>query len=337
MELENPQELNVESSLVDVFSRSVDVRQNIDTVNSQEPIIQEAYPNLAGAFYNSPWAILQEKLYTILDFFAQPKHSMVLERNVELDIEAAKRRKATKYETDGKIAVLQLFGIISQRMNAFSRFSGGTSTELFGKVFDQAINDPKIGAIVIDVDSPGGNVYGLTELATKIFEARGKKPIIASVNSMAASGAYWIASQADEIVLTPSGEVGSIGVVAMHRDMSQAEEKSGIKITLVHAGKYKVEGNPHEPLSSEAYDELQASTDVYYDMFVDDVAAGRGKSSRTVKTKFGQGRMLGVAAAQDAGMIDKVGTLEQVLNDLRPKRSKSKAAKNNNVLNMLKV
>src|SRR5690606_4285100 len=145
-------------------------------------------------------------------------------------------------------------GIVGHRMNQVTDISGpgGTSTEQFGSWFDAALRDPAVSAIVIDVDSPGGTVTGVAELAEQIFEARGKKPIYAIANALAASAAYWIASAAEELWVTPSGDVGSIGVYAMHEDISEMEAEMGLKVTLISAGEYKTEGNPHEPLGDEA-------------------------------------------------------------------------------------
>src|SRR5690606_12609791 len=109
-----------------------------------------------------------------------------------------------------------------------------------------------VGTIVLDVDSPGGGVYGVAEFAEEIYKARGQKRIVAVANSMAASAAYWIATAADELVVTPGGEVGSIGVYMLHEDWSGAYEKAGIKPTVIKFGENKAEGIDVEPLSESA-------------------------------------------------------------------------------------
>ncbi len=135
--------------------------------------------------------------------------------------------------------------------------SGGTSVQGVARQFRAAMADPDIGRVILDVDSPGGQVGGVEELAREIYQARGQKPVTAIANGLAASAAYWIATAADEFVVTPSGQVGSIGVFGMHQDVSAALEKDGVKVTMVSAGKYKTEGNPFEPLTDEARAAMQ--------------------------------------------------------------------------------
>lgn len=213
----------------------------------------------------------------------------------------------------GDIAVMSLTGVVSQRSEIFMEFFGGVSTEQFGTELDSLVKDNRVGAIVLDVDSPGGDVAGVSELSKTIFEARGSKPIIAVANSMAASAAYWIASAADKVFVTPGGQVGSVGVLAIHQDISALLESEGVKMTIVSAGEFKDEGNPYEPLGDEAHAEIQRRVDDYYGMFVGDLARNRGVSRKTVLSDFGQGRMLGAAAAVKAGMADRVATLDETL------------------------
>ena len=275
------------------------------------------YPHITEALCSTAWAILPEKMDMIL--------SVVNARNNGVEFEAAKRR-ATKFTNrKGDIGIIQAYGTISQRPSAFP--SGGTSTERIGAMFDEAINDPSIGTIVFDVDSPGGSVNGVTELSNKIYGARGRKPIIAVVNSMMASAAVWAFTAADEIVITPSGQIGSIGVLAVHSETSKMDEGLGIKTTLIHAGKYKVEANPYQPLEDEARSEMQKHVDKYYGMFVDDVARNRGVKRSVVESDFGQGRMFLSSDAIKVGLADRIGTLEQVVADLhRPTGNRTSAA-----------
>jgi hypothetical protein len=134
----------------------------------------------------------------------------------------------------------------------------------FRDAFREALNSPEIQAIVLDVDSPGGYVDLVPETAQEIYDARGEKPIVAVANTTACSAAYWIASQADEVVVTPSGSVGSIGVYMLHEDWSKFNEDFGIDPTYIFAGRYKVDGNPDEPLSDTAREEWQQEVDDLY-------------------------------------------------------------------------
>ena len=232
--------------------------------------------------------------------------------------EAAKRLPTVV----GAIAVVPVYGPITQRGGWFA-----TSADAIGDAILAAVANPAVGAVVMDIDSPGGSVFGINELGSLIRTARETKPIIAVANSMAASAAYHIAASASTVVVTPGGQVGSIGVLMLHEDVSQAAEKMGFRYTYVSAGKYKVEGNPFEPLGEEAQEEFQREVDRYYAAFVGSVAAGRGVSVAKVERDFGQGRMLGAEAAVSAGMADQVGTLRDVLGGLaRSAKSRQRRA-----------
>lgn len=217
------------------------------------------------------------------------------------------------YQQQASVAVLPLYGPIMHRSSAFTAFFGGTSVEKWGRAFDELVASERIGAIVLDVDSPGGTVDGVPELAERVRSARGTKPIVAVSNTFMASAAYWIASAADEIVVAPSGEVGSIGIWSMHVDISGWLEKWGEKVTLISTGKYKMEGNPYEPLSEEARAAIQQDVDHYYGLFVDAVAKGRNTTAKAVRDGYGQGRMVTAKAAVEAGLADRVGTLADTI------------------------
>lgn len=222
----------------------------------------------------------------------------------------------------GQIAVIPIRGTIGQHRS--SDFWADTSTETVAGQIGSMMGNPSIGAVVLDIDSPGGIVYGTPELAETIRNARGSgKPIYALANGQAASAAYWIGSAADKFFVTPSGEVGSIGVWNMHADMSVALEQAGIEMTLVSAGKHKVEGHPFAPLEDEARAEMQQSVDRYHEMFLADVALGRGEKKTVVREAYGQGRMLGADAAKRVGMVDGIATMPELLAGImRPRQQR---------------
>ncbi|HLI51912.1 MAG TPA: S49 family peptidase [Thermomicrobiaceae bacterium] len=259
----------------------------------------------------TPWAILPAKFAEILAFLDLRSQGVVFSHEqIQARVSAASPRAV---QAAGSVAILPLYGTIGQRMNLMSEFSGGTSTEQFATAFRQALADDSVGSIVIDVDSPGGTISGVPELASEIQAARGQKPIVAVANSLAASAAYWIASQADELVVTPSGEVGSIGVFAAHQDVSEMLANLGTRVSLISAGKFKTEGNPYEPLSDDARAAIQASVDDYYQMFATAVAKGRGVSKGDVTGGFGEGRIVGAKQALSLGMADRVATLRETI------------------------
>ncbi|EXI92144.1 MAG: putative signal peptide peptidase SppA [Candidatus Accumulibacter sp. BA-94] len=194
---------------------------------------------------------------------------------------------------------------------------GCVSTQQFASALRQALADDSVSQILIDIDSPGGSVYGVSELADEIASARGQKPVVAIANSLAASAAYWIGCSASEFYVTPGGEVGSIGVWQAHFDYSQAFAAEGIQPTLISAGKYKVEGNPYAPLDDEAQGFMQSRVDDYYASFTKAVARGRGMPIVQVREGMGQGRVLGADAAQAQGMVDGVATFDDVVRKMR--------------------
>ena len=211
----------------------------------------------------------------------------------------------------GAIAVVGVYGAIMQRASIMSMCDGGTSTQQISQQLRQANADDSISSIILDIDSPGGSVYGVAELAAEIRASA--KPVTAVANSLAASAAYWIGTAASELYVTPGGEVGSIGVWMAHEDWSKAIAESGIDVTLISAGKFKTEGNPYGPLDPEAKGFMQSRTDDYYGAFTRDVAKGRKVSADQVRGGMGQGRVLGATQAKAEGMIDGVMTLDQVI------------------------
>lgn len=253
----------------------------------------------------TPWAILPE----------------VLKALCENGPEAISSKNERGIARPRGVALIPLHGVVTQKQTFFSY-----GLDRFSEAFQEALSDDSITDIVLDIDSPGGSVFGVSEIARDIFQARGKKNITAVVNSLGASAAYWIGSAAGEMVLTPGGLVGSIGVYTTHVSIEGALEEQGIEVTLVAAGKYKVEGNPYEALTDEAYKALQSEVNDYYKDFIEAVALHRGASPEDVANGYGEGRVLGARRAVSAGLVDRVATLKEVLLekgiDLNKRRSR---------------
>jgi signal peptide peptidase SppA len=274
----------------------------------------EKKSRLLQAFVETPWAILPQKFFVLEEVVLRHVSGEKLDADeVQARIHGATRPPERRIN---KVAVLPLFGTIFPRANMMTDMSGATSAERFGANFAKLVNDPEVDAIVLDVDSPGGVINGVEELSKQIFDARGTKPIIAVANHMMASAAYWIGTAADELVVSPSGEVGSIGVFAVHEDISGALEKDGVKVSIIKEGKYKAEGNPYEPLSEEARAAIQEKVSEAYGVFVGAVARNRGVSVAIVRNAYGEGRMVSAQKAVDLGMADRVGTLDETINNL---------------------
>jgi signal peptide peptidase SppA len=232
--------------------------------------------------------------------------------------EPARRIKLPKVQ--GNVAILPIHGVIQQRGSIWDEMFGGTSTQALGASFVRAINDDRVGAVVFDVDSPGGTTSGVEELADLIHTGSQRKPVVAVSNSQMASAAYWLSSQVGakqlRLVASPGADAGSIGVFMMHQDVSEAMATEGVKVTIIQAGKYKTETSPFEPLSDEAREHLQTQVDATYDTFVNQVARGRGVAKSVAKDGFGQGRMYHAQQAAELGLIDRVATMGRVLDEL---------------------
>jgi signal peptide peptidase SppA len=212
-----------------------------------------------------------------------------------------------------KIALISVSGPLTPRGSWYGSSLSGIAAQV-----TRAANDPDVASIVLDVDSPGGTVAGTAEAAAAVADAAQKKPCIACVNTLAASAAYWIASQASEIVMSPSADVGSIGAMVMHVDYGKALEDSGINVTLIRSEQSpkKNEAHPFGPLSDEARANLQSRVNDSGADFIRAVASGRKVTQAKVKEEFGQGRMFGAKEALARGMADRVGTLDQVISGL---------------------
>lgn len=281
------------------------------------------YGRIAQYVADTPWAILPAKMAEIVGVLAYRAagHEFTREE-IEARIGAGSGPQGATRTDGGAVAVIPIRGVIAHRMSAMEDSSGGTSAEGIGKMLRAAMADQSVGTILLDIDSPGGTVTGVSELAAELFAMRGQgKKIVAQVNGMAASAAYWLAAQADEIVSLPSGVAGSIGVFMAHKSLAKALEQEGIDVTLISAGKYKVEGNPFEPLTEEAKVVMQAEVDAAYSRFVNDVARGRGVSAADVRKGYGEGRALTAKDAKAAGLIDRIATMDETIGRLVGRKS----------------
>lgn len=282
------------------------------------------YEHVSALVAGAVWAIEPNTLATMLAILAERRSGhRPSKAEIRTRIARARSTRPERRSQDelaamaGTVAIIPISGPIVPHGDAMEELSSGaTSVDAIAASFREALASTTVSAIVLDFDSPGGSVDLIPELAAEIKAARGMKPIVAVADTWAASAAYWLASAADELVVTPSGQVGSIGVYSAHEDLSVQMMQKGIKTTLVSAGEHKVEGNPFEPLSKEAEAEMQAKVDAYYTMFVAAVADQRGVSEQVVEDSFGQGRMMMATDAVDLGMADSVGTLAEVVTRL---------------------
>jgi signal peptide peptidase SppA len=280
----------------------------------------------------SPWAVRQEMADTLAGLVSRGEVPAIEIPATEAVTEAAAALRSRGLEQHGDLAVIPLRGLITPRGSFLSMlFGGGGGLQSFKTALREALANDDVSGILLDIDSPGGSTDLVTETAAEIRAAREKKPVTAIANTDAGSAAYALASQATELVVTPSGEVGSIGVFMLHWDESGFNERIGINPTYIYEGRYKIEGNPDEPLSDEAREAFQSVCREFYEIFVADVAAGRGVSEGIVREKFGEGRMVTATSAVAAGMADRVETYEDLVARLTgrpPERPRARQQKN---------
>lgn len=251
------------------------------------------------------WALQPEAFRQIRAFFAG-----------DTSVRAAISRTPSQPRTQGVIAVIPVQGVIERRSSLLGDLFGGTSVESMRAALRDAMADPEVKGIVLEIDSPGGGVGGVFELADEIRAAREVKPIVALADTTAASAAYLIGSQASRFFATRTGQVGSVGVISVHQDVSRALEAEGITTTVTTAGENKGEFNPFSPLSDDDRARLQSRADHFYGMFVDAVAAGRGVSPDVVRDSYGKGRALLAEEALAAGMVDGIGTIDNAVREV---------------------
>lgn len=206
----------------------------------------------------------------------------------------------------GATAIIPVSGVLLNRFTGSWGFATGYNA--IRRQMNAAISDASVKNIVLDVNSPGGMAQGCMELAEDIRAAATQKPILAVVDGLACSAAYWIASAASRIAAAPSAYVGSIGVVAMHASFEKMLENEGIKVTFIKAGKHKVEGNPYEDLSEDARKQMQARVDSIYEDFLLAVAAGRKDKFSYRAARETEARVYTAADALASGMVDAVST-----------------------------
>lgn len=214
----------------------------------------------------------------------------------------------------GSVAVIPVRGPLSKQDSWIAQFFGASTYEGLAKDLQAALDDPSVSAIVLDVDSPGGEVSGCGELAAMVRAATGKKTVVAYASGLMCSAAYWLASGASDLVVDASATVGSIGVRTMMVDASKLQESVGVKVYDIVSSQSPLK--VADAASADDRARVRASLDAMAQVFVGDVAAGRGTTPDVVLSDFGRGDVLVGAAAVSAGMADRVGDLEGLIASL---------------------
>lgn len=254
------------------------------------------YPHLATRLFNVPIAIAPHKAeivmaaladrFGITQLFRQDGEALMLANGgaraflEETDSEQAQYKP---YDVVEGVARIPIEGTLVHKLGTLHPFSGMTGYDGIRAMLSMALGDADVLAIMLDIDSPGGEVAGCFDLVDAIYEARGSKPIWAVLTESAYSAAYAIASAADRIIVPRTGGTGSVGVICMHVDMSQALSKAGINVTLIHYGALKADGNEFNPLPKQTLARFQADVDAMGEIFVETVARNRDLTPKRVR------------------------------------------------------
>lgn len=220
----------------------------------------------------------------------------------------------TPYDLDRGVAVIDVCGTLVQKSSNLRPYSGMLGYNAIRHNFLAALADKKVKAIVLSIDSPGGEVSGCFDLADLIYESRGVKPTLAILCESAYSAAYALASACEQITVPRTGGTGSVGVICMHIDQSKAIDKAGLAVTIIKYGDRKADGNQFNPLTKEALDRYQSDVDEMGELFVATVARNRGLSPDIVR-KTQATTFLG-AAGVEIGFADAVMAPDEAFDSL---------------------
>ena len=214
----------------------------------------------------------------------------------------------------GNVGVVSIRGPLTNKDSWLNAFTGAVSYNQISDALIEAAELPSVHSVLLDIDSPGGAVSGVLDVAELIrYVDTSIKPVYSYSSGSMCSGAYWLGSSAREIYASRVATIGSIGVITTSMDYSKQLEDDGVKATVIRAGKYKQMGNPYEPLSDTGRQEIQAMIDDVYKVFVSDVAKSRGKSYQFTDEYMAQGRVMLSESAKTVGLIDEIMSFDQAL------------------------
>lgn len=278
--------------------------------------------HLMSRIVGTPLMMAPAKLEPLLGVMQQKLSGIRLDAFDDEDDE----NEGDEVSTHNGIAVIPVLGTLVRRSSYLTTACGMTSYDKLLTQAQAAFIDPSVNAVLLEIDSGGGEAGGVFDTAYRLRDMakQSKKPLWAIANEGAMSAAYAIGCAADQVFVTTTAEVGSIGVVACHLDQSQADAIEGMRYTYLFAGEHKVDGNPHQPLSDDVKSLLQADIDALYGQFVQLVASLRGMSEQAVIDT--QAKVYRGVDAVAIGLADDIKTKDQVLDLLLKKTSKALAA-----------
>jgi len=285
------------------------------------------FARVAGRLFNSPLMLRPEKAEMLCAALVDRLGIAKLDTIDARSLGAAQMRQMAsdwideepasparrQYSVERRVARVSIDGTLVHKLGGVSPWSGMCGYDCLDRIITDAQANPEVGAILLDIDSPGGEVSGCFDFARKLagMGARnGGKPIVAFANEMACSAAYAIASSCDAVMTTETGQVGSIGVWTMLVDMTKGLSKNGIEVTMIRAGDRKARGGPYEHADKETFTKLQGWVDETWAIFCDHVASTRPLSAAAVKAM--QGDWYTGSDALDKGLVDAIDSSEAI-------------------------
>jgi signal peptide peptidase SppA len=295
------------------------------------PSLNVRYPLVLGRFYSRHWAMLESAYVELENLLWSHATGAIGEEEVAANV-AAKRYgvQRNEYINDflvpdlQSVAVVPVYGpLIDKYASGSLQVSGVTTPQVLAKLLDQAAANPNISTIVLDFDSPGGTVTGTLSAAEAVtaakekLEARGGE-VVAVVNEMMCSAAQWIGAMASRTVISSNGMAGSIGVISKHYDYRGFLAQRGVKATILRSAPRKALGHPEEAMEGLVLEDWMHDMNYYHAQFVQAISNARGMSKEQVPAT---GQVFIGQEAVDAGLADSLGTMRDVLEDLRAKRA----------------
>jgi capsid assembly protease len=271
------------------------------------------YPHIAARVFNKPLLLEASYAHTFVAALSEKLEVSTVEylgsTQTASAISLDRTAMAKFYDVQNGVAVIPVNGTLMHKSGYIGSQSGATGYDGIAALLDEANSNPSVRAIMLDIDSGGGEVSGVEALANKINAS--PKPVYAHANEMAASAAYWIASSASKVYLSNTASVGSIGVITVHADYSKQLNNEGVKVTIIQSGKHKAEGNPYEPLPADVREKVQAEIDSLRSIFAGTVAKNRKMTLQAVLDT--EAAMYSGQAAVTAGLADAVLSFDDAL------------------------
>lgn len=271
--------------------------------------------SIAELFYTRIWGLREDLLITGKEIIERHLRGEKLPQD-EIELRTSGKRTDTiPYEIKDGIAYIPIYGIIAKRSSMINGLSQprGTSVESIIKNLNDALNNPEVKKIVLNIDSPGGSAEGIAELSDMIFQSREKKEIVSYTDGSMDSAAYWIGSSSSKIYATKGADIGSIGVYTVIRDFSVYEHNEGIKTMVIRAGKYKAAGHPSKPMMEDDIAVIQENVNTIFMMFKDAVKRNRNMTDDQVN-QVALGRTWLAGPSKELGLIDEVVNIDSVFN-----------------------